>query len=185
VIVASVLVVALAIPVDGRSAASWLIDALEGAARRFSPFGWRVVRRRRGRHGGRKCSSNGKSVNGGCLRSRSCSAVAAFFGARTYLGDARENIERQWRNRYVGIPVTVAAADLPAGRVLAASDLARREKCLRPTCRAAPTRRAKRRRLSADDRCNRCGAVIRSCAVRSAVMPVRRWQRGCAAARVR
>ena len=36
VIVASVLVVALAIPVDGRSAASWLIDALEGAARGFA-----------------------------------------------------------------------------------------------------------------------------------------------------
>ena len=51
----------------------------------------------------------------------------AFVGARTYLGDARETIERQWRSRYAGVPVAVAATDLPAGRVLAATDLLRRE----------------------------------------------------------
>lgn len=38
VIVASVLVVALSIPIDGRSAAGWLLDALEGAARGFAAW---------------------------------------------------------------------------------------------------------------------------------------------------
>lgn len=38
VIVASALVVALAIPIDGRSAAVWLVDALEGAACGFAAW---------------------------------------------------------------------------------------------------------------------------------------------------
>lgn len=55
-----------------------------------------------------------------------CGAVA-FFGARNYLDRARDSIERQWRTRYAGVAVVVAAGDLPAGRVLTAEDLARRE----------------------------------------------------------
>jgi len=38
VIAASVLVVALSVPINGRSVASWLIDALEGAARGFAAW---------------------------------------------------------------------------------------------------------------------------------------------------
>lgn len=53
--------------------------------------------------------------------------VLAFIGTRGYLVRAREAIEQQWRVRYAGVAVVVASADLPAGRVLRADDLARRE----------------------------------------------------------
>lgn len=55
-----------------------------------------------------------------------CGAVA-FFGAQSYLGRTRAALEAQWRGRFAGVGVVVAATDLPSGRVLRAEDLARRE----------------------------------------------------------
>jgi pilus assembly protein CpaB len=53
--------------------------------------------------------------------------VAAFIGAQRYLSQTRAEVEDKWRKRYQSIEVVVAAAELPAGRVLRIEDLAKRE----------------------------------------------------------
>lgn len=54
-------------------------------------------------------------------------AGIAFVGAQRYLQQERSKIEVDWRERYRPTPVVVAAAALPAGKVLSVEDLAKRE----------------------------------------------------------
>lgn len=54
-------------------------------------------------------------------------AGIAFVGAQRYLQEERSKIEVDWRERYRPTPVVVAAAALPAGKVLSVEDLAKRE----------------------------------------------------------
>lgn len=54
-------------------------------------------------------------------------ASIAFVGAQRYLQEERSKIEVDWRERYRPTPVVVAAAALPAGKVLSVEDLAKRE----------------------------------------------------------
>lgn len=53
--------------------------------------------------------------------------VAAFLGSQRYLAERAAAVERRWEQRYRPVKVVVAAQDLPAGRVLRETDLARRE----------------------------------------------------------
>lgn len=53
--------------------------------------------------------------------------VAAFFGSQRYLAERATAVERRWEERYRPVTVLVASRDLPAGKVLRESDLARRE----------------------------------------------------------
>lgn len=54
-------------------------------------------------------------------------AGIAFVGAQRYLQQEKSKIEVDWRERYRPTPVVVAAAALPAGKVLSVEDLAKRE----------------------------------------------------------
>lgn len=54
-------------------------------------------------------------------------AGIAFVGAQRYLKQERTKIEVDWRERYRPTPVVVAAAALPAGKILSVEDLAKRE----------------------------------------------------------
>lgn len=54
-------------------------------------------------------------------------AGIAFVGAQRHLQQERSKIEVDWRERYRPTPVVVAAAALPAGKVLSVEDLAKRE----------------------------------------------------------
>lgn len=54
-------------------------------------------------------------------------AGIAFVGAQRYLQQERSKIEVDWRERYRPTSVVVAAAALPAGKVLSVEDLAKRE----------------------------------------------------------
>jgi pilus assembly protein CpaB len=54
-------------------------------------------------------------------------AGVAFVGAQRYLEQQRTKIETDWRERYQPTPVVVAAAALPAGKILSLDDLAKRE----------------------------------------------------------
>lgn len=53
--------------------------------------------------------------------------VAAFVGSQRYLAERAAAVERRFEERYRPAKVLVAARDLPSGRVLRESDLARRE----------------------------------------------------------
>jgi pilus assembly protein CpaB len=53
--------------------------------------------------------------------------VAAFIGSQRHLAERAAAVERRWEERYTPVKVLVAARDLPSGRVLRGSDLARRE----------------------------------------------------------
>lgn len=53
--------------------------------------------------------------------------LLAFLGSQRYLSDRAAAVERRWQQRYAPMKVLVAARDLPAGRVLRETDLARRE----------------------------------------------------------
>ena len=53
--------------------------------------------------------------------------VAAFLGSQRYLADRAAAVEQRWEARYRPVTVLVASRDLPAGKVLRESDLARRE----------------------------------------------------------
>lgn len=53
--------------------------------------------------------------------------AAAFFGSQRYLADRAAAVERRWEERYRPVTVLVASHDLPTGKVLRESDLARRE----------------------------------------------------------
>jgi len=54
-------------------------------------------------------------------------AGIAFFGAQRYLQQEKSKIETDWRQRYQPTTVVVAAAELPAGKILSVDDLAKRE----------------------------------------------------------
>lgn len=53
--------------------------------------------------------------------------LAAFVGSQRHLAERAAAVERRWEERYTPVKVLVAARDLPSGRVLRESDLARRE----------------------------------------------------------
>lgn len=53
--------------------------------------------------------------------------LAAFVGSQRHLAERAAAVERRWEERYTPVKVLVAARDLPSGRVLRGSDLARRE----------------------------------------------------------
>ena len=53
--------------------------------------------------------------------------IAAFIGSQRHLAESAAAVERRWEERYTPVKVLVAARDLPSGRVLRGSDLARRE----------------------------------------------------------
>ena len=53
--------------------------------------------------------------------------IAAFIGSQRHLAERAAAVERRWEERYAPVKVLVAARDLPSGRVLRESDLARRE----------------------------------------------------------
>lgn len=53
--------------------------------------------------------------------------TAAFVGSQRYLAERAAAVERRWEERYRPVKVLVAARDLPSGRVLRETDLARRE----------------------------------------------------------
>jgi pilus assembly protein CpaB len=55
-----------------------------------------------------------------------CGALA-FLGSQRYLSERAAAVEQRWQQRYTPVKVIVAAVDLPAGRVLRDSDLARRD----------------------------------------------------------
>ena len=55
-----------------------------------------------------------------------CGAFA-FLGSQRYLSERAAAVEQRWQQRYTPVKVIVAAVDLPAGRVLRESDLARRD----------------------------------------------------------
>lgn len=53
--------------------------------------------------------------------------IAAFIGSQRHLAERAAAVERRWEQRYTPVKVVVAARDLPSGRVLRESDLARRD----------------------------------------------------------
>jgi pilus assembly protein CpaB len=53
--------------------------------------------------------------------------IAAFIGSQRHLAARAAAVEQRWEDRYTPVKVLVAARDLPSGRVLRESDLARRE----------------------------------------------------------
>ena len=55
-----------------------------------------------------------------------CGAFA-FLGSQRYLSERAAAVEQRWQQRYSPTKVIVAAVDLPAGRVLRETDLARRD----------------------------------------------------------